>query len=184
MCSCSHPAHPLPYLCCSGDGGLATAAMLNGPIGIAPDGLGGLYVCDYSNHAGVCTHLGGPPWRSQTRHDHGLAAVRYIFNGVISSVAGEPKENDHGLAAVTALLQCALDSFFIPSCNAGNGGVLGRFGDGSPATAPNVLLNKPITIVYQPGGGIYVRKQRAVTSPHLGSHESVLLVHAVLRAGQ
>ena len=171
MCSCSHPAHPLPYLCCSGDGGLATAAMLNGPIGIAPDGLGGLYVCDYANHAGVCAHLGGPPWRSQTRH--GLAAVRYIFNGFISSVAGE-----------TVSFNCALDSLFIPSCNAGNGGVLGRFGDGSPATAPNVLLNKPITIVYQPGGGIYVRKQRAVTSPHLGSHESVLLVHAVLRAGQ
>jgi sugar lactone lactonase YvrE len=33
----------------TGDGGLATAAQLSGPVGIAVDGAGNLYIADYSN---------------------------------------------------------------------------------------------------------------------------------------
>lgn len=81
----------------SGDGGLATSARLNGPIGIAPDGSGGIYVCDYANHAGGWAVWLGLMRRVRRarlgsirqRHPHCCLAVRYVFNGGITSVAGK-----------------------------------------------------------------------------------------------
>ncbi|MBZ5677067.1 MAG: hypothetical protein LAP61_22720 [Acidobacteriia bacterium] len=68
----------------SGDGGPATTASLNGPLGVAVDGTGNLYIADWDNNR-----------------------IRKVSNGVITTVAGggSPSSGtgDGGLATSTSL---------------------------------------------------------------------------------
>jgi len=72
--------------------GTGTAALFNGPTGIATDGVGNFYVCDTGNatirkitSAGVVTTLAGSPGSRGTQDGTGSAALFHSPRGIIYS---------------------------------------------------------------------------------------------------
>ena len=141
----------------SGDGGLATGASLNNPLGVAVDSAGNIYVADFSNNR-----------------------IRMIAasNGVISTVAGNGTASfgGDGSPATSASLNTprgvAVDSAGnIYVSDAGNyrirkftvggnittvagNGTAGFTGDGAAATSAS--LNKPYGLAVDGAANIYV----------------------------
>ncbi len=144
----------------SGDGGLATAAMLFGPEGVSVDQDGNLYVAEETN-----------------------GRVRKIsIGGVITTVAGASHFGGDGGPATSALLKYPLDVAVDSAGNlyiadgfnfrvrkvdasgtirtlAGNG-TYGYTGDGGQATA--AALRYPRGIVTDPAGNVYFSTEHAV----------------------
>jgi trimeric autotransporter adhesin len=136
----------------SGDGGPAVSAALAGPVGLAIDAAGGLYIADSANDR-----------------------IRKITNGVITSVAGGGGSFAEGIPASSARLGSPLSvgldgagNFYIVSryiylvrrvtssgtitSVAGNG-QRGFSGDGGPALA--APLNLPLSLAAD-GSGVYI----------------------------
>lgn len=140
----------------SGDGGPATAARLNYPLGVAVDSGGVLYISDHSNHkvrkvtpdgtistiAGTGTAGfkgdGGPAVSAQLNRPYALAlddaGDLYIADG-----------NNHRVRKITA------DGTI--STVAGKG-TAGFSGDGGPATSAQ--LNLPVGVVVDSAGTLFV----------------------------
>ncbi|MER7112661.1 NHL domain-containing protein [Streptomyces sp. NPDC000229] len=140
----------------SGDGGLATAAKLNTPLGVAVDGTGVLYVTDYGNCRvrkvaadGTISTVagngsagpggdGGPAVSAQLNNPHGVAVdgadVLYIADA-----------DNHRVRKVAA------DGTI--STVAGTGSA-GFGGDDGPATSAQ--LNLPLAVVVDSAGNLYV----------------------------
>ena len=140
----------------AGDGGLATAAALNHPWGLAIDSAGAIYIADTDN-----------------------GRIRRVSpGGMISTVAGDglPGASGDGGSALSASLSdvagVALDAagnvYFGDASNrrvrkvtpagiistvAGTG-MPGFSGDGGPAT--NATLNRPTFVVVDPAGKLYI----------------------------
>ncbi len=141
----------------SGDGGPATSAELNGPVALAIDGTGNLFISDSTNHR-----------------------IRRVdaTTGKITTVAGNGTEGffGDGAAATSAMLDfplgIAVDSagnLWIADNNnnrvrvvnaagvistvAGNGSQ-GYFGDGGPATAAEV--DHPSAVAVDAAGNAYI----------------------------
>ena len=139
-----------------GDGGQATAAMLNGPSAVAVDATGNIYIADLNNNR-----------------------IRKVnTSGVISTIAGTgvPGFSGDGGAATSAKLQSPFDVVVDASGNivvadlANNrirkintSGVIstiaghspgGYSGDGGAATSGN--LNYPAEIAYDLSGNLYI----------------------------
>jgi hypothetical protein len=140
----------------SGDGGLATAAQLNRPTGVAVDSLGNFYFADYSN----------------------FRIRKVSAAGVISTVAGNGTagfSGDGGLATAAQLdraIDVAVDSLgnlYIADSNnnrirkvsatgiistVAGSGTAGFNGDGGLATAAQ--LNGPVDVAVDALGNLYV----------------------------
>ncbi|MFE5934257.1 RICIN domain-containing protein [Streptomyces sp. NPDC056470] len=139
-----------------GDGGFATAAQLNRPLGVAVDSMGVLYVAECDNHR----------------------VRRVTTDGKISTVAGTgtPGFNGDGGPAMSAQLNCprgvavdGADNVFIADADnhrvrkvtadgtistvAGTGAA-GFGGDDSPATSAK--LNNPLGMVVDSTGTLYI----------------------------
>ena len=138
----------------SGDGGPATSAQLNGPVALAVDSVGNLYIADSGNNR-----------------------VRRVSNGVISTVAGNGTagfSGDNGPAASAKLNSpegvavdsagnlCIADSgnqrirevsSGVITTIAGNG-TAGFSGDGGPATSAE--LRSPYGVAVDSAGNIYI----------------------------
>jgi uncharacterized protein (TIGR03437 family) len=155
----------------SGDGGLATAAQLNGPSGVAVDSSGNLYIADTDNDR-----------------------VREVSNGAITTVAGNgvpgpsngiPGGRPYGgfsgdggpaidaqMSSPTAVAVDRAGNFYISDYdnnrirkvsngiiatvagNGPNGGISGFGGDGGPATSAQ--LNEPWGIATDSAGDLYI----------------------------
>ena len=137
----------------SGDGGLATAARLNDPLGLAVDGAGNLYISDYNS-----------------------AVVRRVTSGIITTVAGNGTRgySGDGGSALNAQLSpaaVAADSagnVYVSDSNnsvrkiaggiittiAGGGTGSGPLGDGGPATLAS--LNAPLGVTVDTSGNYYI----------------------------
>jgi hypothetical protein len=124
-----------------GDGGPATGALLNGPIGLALDSAGNLYISDSSNRivrkvsaaTGFISTVAGTPQTYGSSGDGGLAtsAQMEIPNDVATDLAGNlyiPDNNANEVRKVDA------STGFITSA-AGVSGGGGFAGDNGPATA-------------------------------------------------
>ena len=140
----------------SGDGGAATAAQLNRPAGVAPDGSGNLYIADSGNQrirkvdaAGVITTVagdgtfgysgdGGAATAAQLNSPRGVALdgsgnlyIADLFNNRIRKV----------------------DAAGVITTVAGDG-TRGYGGDGGPAVAAQ--LNRPFGVASDGAGSLYI----------------------------
>ncbi|MFI9722980.1 RICIN domain-containing protein [Streptomyces sp. NPDC052396] len=140
----------------SGDGGLATAAQLNYPIGLAVDGAGDLYITDYANHRvrkvtadkKISTVAGTGPWgfngddrlatSAQLNHPHSVA-VDGAGDLYIADYA------NHRVRKVTADKKI--------STVAGTG--IGGF-DGDDRLATSAQLNCPLGVMVDSTGTLYI----------------------------
>jgi trimeric autotransporter adhesin len=139
----------------SGDGGLATAASLNQPMGVAVDAAGNVYIADTGNNR-----------------------IRMVTKGTIATLAGDGVPGfSNGVSATTAALQfpqgVAVDSkgnvFIADTANncirEVSGGTIatvagttsptpGFSGDGGPATSAS--LSSPQGVAVDSGGNVYI----------------------------
>jgi trimeric autotransporter adhesin len=139
-----------------GDGGVATAAQLRGPTGVAVDSAGNLYIADYGNKrirkvttAGIIRTVAGNGYWGRDG-DTGPATAMQLYNptGVAVDSAGNlyiAELNGQRIRKVTTA--------GIISTAAGNG-TGGYSGDGGPATAAK--LNNPTGVAVDFAGNLYI----------------------------
>ncbi len=141
-----------------GDDGLATAAELSSPRGLAIDGVGNLFIADHDNHrvrridaaTGVITTVAGTG--TAGFGGDGGAATAAMLNGPYA-VALEPDgdlliadSNNHRVRLVRS-------ADGVITTRAGTG-TAGYSGDGGPASS--ALLNRPIAVQVASDGDIVV----------------------------
>ncbi|GAA2735226.1 RICIN domain-containing protein [Streptomyces nogalater] len=144
----------------SGDGGPATAARLNIPMGVAVDSGGALYVTEYNNNrvrkittdgkistiagngAAAFGGDGGPAVSAQLNRPHAVvvdgAGVLYIADGENHRVRKVAADGKISTVAGT--------------------GVAGFSGDGGPATSAQLYL--PVGLVLDSAGNLYITEFR------------------------
>ncbi|CAL9466434.1 RICIN domain-containing protein [Streptomyces sp. enrichment culture] len=144
----------------SGDGGPATAARLNVPMGVAVDGTGTLYVTEYHNNrvrkittdgkistvagngAAAFGGDGGPAVSAQLNRPHAVvvdgAGVLYIADGENHRVRKVGADGKISTVAGT--------------------GAAGFSGDGGPATSAQLYL--PVGLVLDSAGNLYISEFR------------------------
>ena len=138
-----------------GDGGAASSAQLNNPVGVAVDGAGNLYIADTSNSAvrkvstaGAITTVAGNGFRiwRRPRSGHRGAAERsagrgrrFLGNLYIADTANNRIRMVATNGTITTL--------------AGNG-LAGYSGDGGPATLAQ--LASPTGVAVDAAGSVYV----------------------------
>jgi sugar lactone lactonase YvrE len=170
-------AGSLPGL--AGDGGPATAALMNFPCGIALDGSGNIFVADFSNNrvrkidaSGTMSTIGGGD-TSGYAGDGGPATAALMYQPAF--VAADPAGNvyiaDQGNDRVREIDRSGIITTF-----AGNG-VFGYTGDGGSPT--DAAFMYPAGMVFSASGNMYVVDNgnfviREIAPPLLGIRQPVL----------
>jgi sugar lactone lactonase YvrE len=144
----------------SGDGGPATAAMVNMPSGIVMDGAGNVYFADSGNNiirridavSGIITTVAGTPQTNGYAGDGGLATAALLTTpeGLAFDAAGDLIIVDSGNQVVRKV-DVATGKI---STIAGVAGVAGYNGDGILATT--AYLNGPWGAAVGPDGTLYI----------------------------
>ncbi len=143
----------------TGDGGLATSAGLNAPMGIALDAAGNLFIADSGNavvrevSGGNINRFAGTTGSAGFSGD-GAAATSAQLDvpaGVAVDAAGNVYIGDKGMDVIR---EVAGDSAHFISTIAGTHGTAGDLGDGGPAT--NATLNAPTMMAVDQAGNVYV----------------------------
>jgi sugar lactone lactonase YvrE len=141
----------------SGDGGAATNASLNGPLGVAVDASGNLFIADTQNSlirkvatSGIITTVACTAYNVGYSGDGGEATNAFLFYP--SGVAVDPSGNffiaDHFNNRVRKV-----DTNGIITTVAGNG-TAGFSGDGGAAT--NATLRSPQAVAADASGNLFV----------------------------
>ena len=141
----------------SGDGGIASAASLSNPAGLALDEAGNLYIADSVNYrvrkvdqGGTITTVAGIGPSGQLG-DGGPARDARIYP---TSVALDPAGNIY-IADGSTLIR-KVDANGMITTVAGNG-EYGYSGDGGPATSAR--LRGPLSIAIDSAGNLYIAEQ-------------------------
>lgn len=143
----------------SGDGGLATAAQLNRPYGVAFDNAGNIYIPDEGNNrirkidpSGIITTVAGNGTFGYSG-DGGPATSAQLYGGwqVVCDASGDLYIDD--------VVNCCVrkvDPSGTITTYAGVGGITsgGYSGDGGPANAAK--LSSPMGIAMDNGGNLYI----------------------------
>jgi sugar lactone lactonase YvrE len=145
----------------TGDGGLATAATLNDPAGIALDAAGNLFFADADNNVvrrvdgstGVITTVAGNGLQGAT--GDGGAATNAALNSPIG-VALDANRNLFFVESGNNRIRRVDASSGVISTVAGTGAP-GFSGDGGPATS--ATLSSPIGLAIDAAGNLYVGEQ-------------------------
>ncbi|WP_026260880.1 NHL repeat-containing protein [Spirosoma luteum] len=140
----------------SGDGGAATAASLNNPVGVTVDGVGNLYIADALNHRirkvatnGIITTVAGNGTNSYSG-DGGLATAagfNYTASVVVDG-SGNLYIADQGNHRIRKVAANGIVSTVAGTGTAGYGG------DGGLATAAS--LANPASVVVDGNGNLYI----------------------------
>ena len=140
----------------SGDGGPATAASLNTPLGVAVDASGNLFIADSYNSlirkvsaSGIITTVAGAAGGSTSLGDGGPATSAFL--GAPYSVAVDASGNLFIADSFDNRIRKVAAGTGIITTVAGNG-TAGYSGDNGPATAASLNLYSPGV----PAGGIAV----------------------------
>jgi len=141
---------------CGGDGGPATSANIAGPIGIAFDGAGNLYIASWSCHrvrkvdavSGTITTVAGTGANGLSS-DGGQATSATLFGpaGVALDAAGNLFIGDQ----YNNRIRRVDTATGIITTVAGGGSTLG---DGGPATSAN--LSNPVAVCLDAAGSLYI----------------------------
>lgn len=140
-----------------GDNGLATAAQLSAPDGVAVDNAGNLYISDFLNNrvrmvspAGIITTYAGNGL-SGFSGDGGLATSAQLSQpaGLAVDAAGNLYIADSNNSVVRKVTPSG-----VISTVAGTGGSQGYAGDGSAATAAKMMA--PFGVALDSSGNLYI----------------------------
>lgn len=138
----------------SGDGGSATNAVLNAPMGLAVDGLGNLFIADSGNgrvrrvdRTGVITTVAGTGTVGGVFGDGGVATAAGL--SLVNGVTVDGLGNLYVAAGDRIRM---IDTTGIITTIAGTAG--GYSGDGGPATAAQ--LNDPDGVLFDATGRMYI----------------------------
>ena len=143
----------------SGDRGLAVAAQLNRPQGVAVDKTGNVYFTDSDNHRirkvdgkGIITTIAGSGEAGYSG-DGGPATAAVISdgNGIVFDATGNLYFVDDEAHVVRRI---GLDGLISTVAGTGEPGFSG---DGGPATA--AALNVPSDLIFDDGGNLYIADQ-------------------------
>lgn len=141
----------------SGDGGPATAAEVSHITGIANDGSGNVYLCDYTqsvirkiNASGNISTHAGTGTAAFTGNGNPATAADLLFP---SRIAADNAGNIYILEDGTQVIR-KIDASGNISIAAGSYMSTGYSGDGGPATA--ALLNYPTGIAVDAAGNLYI----------------------------
>src|SRR5204862_317026 len=145
----------------AGDGGAATSASLSGPVGVAVDAGGNLYIADNWNNrirkvaaaTGIITTMAGNG--NPTFAGDGGAATSasvYVPTGVALDASGNLYIADYGNQRVRKVDAAS----GIITTVAGNGSPAFA-GDGGAATSAS--LNSPVSVALDASGNLYVADQ-------------------------
>jgi len=167
----------------SGDGGLATAAGLYNPYGVAVDKLGNLYIVgdscirQVSASTGTITTIAGTAGTPDYAGDNGPAtAAKLKFpTGVAVDRSFNVYIADTGNNVIRKVSSGTITTI------AGNG-IAGVAGDGGPAT--NAQLSSPIGVAVDPSGNIYIadqgnRRVRKISNQVISTIESSVYPGAI-----
>jgi uncharacterized protein (TIGR03437 family) len=141
-----------------GDGGPATSAALNGPLGVALDTAGNVYIAETANNSirrvsttGTITTVAGPGSTNGALGDGGPATGATLSNpaGVALDGAGKIYIADTGHNRVRKV---SLDGTI--TTVAGNGSSTTALGDGGQATEATV--SRPAGIAVDSAGNLYI----------------------------
>ncbi len=138
----------------AGDGGVATAAVLNNPYGVAVDTSGNVYIADTSNQrirkvtGGIITTIAGNGVAAYGG-DGGAATAGSLYNpeGLVVSSAGDVYVAEEGNSVVRKIAAGGTLTTI-----AGND-IYGFGGDGSSATSAH--LDGPAAVALGPGGLVF-----------------------------
>lgn len=150
----------------SGDGGLATDAQLNSPVGVALDDMGNLYIADHFNHGirkviaatGVITTIAGSgltgPGKGGFWGDGGLATEAQLNfpTGVALDGEGNLYIADNGNHRIRKVVAAT----GVITTVAGDG-MAGYGGDNGPAV--EAQLNLPADVAYDSVDNLYIADQ-------------------------
>src|SRR5438270_4927187 len=142
-----------------GEGGPATSAQLDGPVGVATTGAGTIYFANNSNYAVDSFTVGGNLNRVAGNHS---PTVETLINGAPPS--GVILMNPYGVVSDTAgnifvadinnyMVRESVKSSGLVNFFAGNG-TYGYTGDGGPATSAE--LRQPYGVAKDSAGNVYV----------------------------
>ena len=139
-----------------GDGGPATEAWLNYPSGLAMDGVGNIFVADYSNHAirridsqGVITTFAGTGKRGYAGDGRAATTALLAFpQQVVADGEGNVYVADSGNDRIRRIDTQGMISTFAGTGTAGSGG------DGGLAT--EAQLQSPTGLTVDGEGNVYV----------------------------
>ena len=140
----------------SGDGGQATSAELNGPIGVTFDAVGNMYIADYNNHcirkvnvSGIISTVAGIG-TSGYNGDGGQATSAKLYNPI--SVTFDASGNMYIADEINYRVR-KVDGSGIITTVVGFG-ASGYTGDGGQATLAG--LNYPTGVAFDPIGNLYL----------------------------
>ena len=146
-----------------GDGGVATRAEFNGPVGVVLDGAGNIYIADRNNHrirkvtaaTGIISTVAGNGI-SGYAGDGGAATAAKLYypNGIALDSAGNMFISDG-----SNYIRRVDSSSGVITTVAGNG-TWGSQGDGGPATAASII---PSGVAVDGVGRIYLVDSNAQT---------------------
>ena len=143
----------------SGDGGQATAAQLNGPVGLAIDASGNLLICDANNDVirkvdtatGIINTVAGSGTAGYTG-DHGPATSAELDPWSIAGLPGGGflvGDQDHAVVR-------KVDALGTITTFAGNGNS-GYSGDGGPSASAEI--RSPVGLALDPEGDVFIADQ-------------------------
>lgn len=157
----SGPVSPASNGSFGGDGGLATAANLAYPYGIAFDNSGNLLIADTKNFVirkvdsktGKISTIAGTPSKQGFGGDLGLATAALLTNpvSVAPDIAGNLFITDVGNEVVRIV-----DALGVISTVSGNGKI-GFSGDGGPAVSAQMDI--PWGVLTDPSGNVWITDQ-------------------------